>query len=46
MKILDLGGPGQKIRVLKEHSCPATVLEGEGRASIIFLACGRFEIEG
>jgi hypothetical protein len=36
IKILGFGGPGLKIRVLKEHSCPAPVLEGEGRICNIF----------
>ena len=31
IKILGFGGPGLKIHVLKGHSCPAPVLEGEGR---------------
>ena len=31
IKILGFGGPGLKIRVLKEHSFPAPVLGGEGR---------------
>ena len=30
-KILGFGGPGLKTHVLKEHSCPAPVLEGKGR---------------
>jgi hypothetical protein len=33
---LGLGGPGLKIRVLKEHSCPAPVLEGGGLIYNIF----------
>ena len=38
MKILGLGfgGPGLKIHGLKEKSCPAPVLEGEGRIYNIF----------
>jgi hypothetical protein len=28
IKILGFGDPGLKIHVLKEHSCPAPVLEG------------------
>jgi hypothetical protein len=36
IKILGFGGPGLKIRVLKERSCPAPVLEGEGRVYNIF----------
>jgi hypothetical protein len=44
---LGFGGPGLKIHVLKEHSCPAPVLEGEGRIySTIFLTYGHFEILG
>jgi hypothetical protein len=33
-KLLGFGGPGLKIHVLKEHSCPAPVLEGVGRIYI------------
>ena len=36
IKILGFGGPGLKIHVPKEHSCPAPVLEGEGRIYNIF----------
>jgi hypothetical protein len=33
IKMLGFGGPGLKINVIKpkENSCPAPVLEGEGR---------------
>jgi hypothetical protein len=33
---LGFGAPGLKIHVLKEHSCPASVLKGEGRVYNIF----------
>ena len=36
IKFLGFGGPGLKIHVLKEHSPPAPVLEGEGRIYNIF----------
>jgi hypothetical protein len=36
IKILGFGGPGLKIHVLKGYSCPAPVLEGEGRVYNIF----------
>jgi hypothetical protein len=45
IKFLGFGGLGLQIHVLKEHSCPASVLEGEGGVYNIF-AHGRFEILG
>ena len=36
IKFLGFGGPGLKIHVLKEHSYPASVLEGEGGVYNIF----------
>jgi hypothetical protein len=46
--MLGFGGPGLKIRVLKEHSFLAPVLEGEGRIyrGPNILAYGQFEILG
>jgi hypothetical protein len=35
-KMSGFGGPGLKIHALKGHSCPAPVLEGEGRIYNIF----------
>jgi hypothetical protein len=46
IKILGFGGPGLKIHVLKGHSHPAPVVEGEGRIYNVFLAHGHFEILG
>jgi hypothetical protein len=37
IKNLGFGGPGLKIHVLKEHSCPAPVLEGGGRRQCGYL---------
>jgi hypothetical protein len=36
INILDFGSPGLKTHVLKEHSFPAPVLEGEGHIYNIF----------
>jgi hypothetical protein len=36
INFLGFGGPGLKIHVLKEHSYPASVLEGEGGVYNIF----------
>ena len=36
IQIVGCGGRGLKIHVLKEHSCPAPVLEGGGRVYNVF----------